>query len=166
MSAEHKIIAQGLVNYCAACDKHWALSERIDCPLVTGEDETFALDPGPVPRGDDIPIPASLRKDAVKFSKLNSAIPGILDEARDTFMKRNADYGENYKRFGALLIALFPEGGIPPITDAASADRLAALIDCAGKLHRYAHNFETGGHRDSARDLVVYAAMLEEATEL
>jgi hypothetical protein len=41
---------------------------------------------------------------------------------------------------------------------------LDLIVKCLGKLQRYAHNFSNGGHQDSARDLQVYAAMLEEHT--
>lgn len=88
-----------------------------------------------------------------------------LEAATKTFIERNAIYGNNYTRAGALLLALFPEGGIPAITTEEDANRLNLFIACAGKLQRYAHNFAKGGHRDSAHDLIVYAAMLEEATE-
>ncbi len=91
--------------------------------------------------------------------------PELLESAAATFRERNALYGSNYQREGALLLALFPEGGIPAIADAASANRLHVLVACVTKLQRYAHNFHRGGHRDSAHDLVVYAAMLEEFTD-
>lgn len=91
--------------------------------------------------------------------------PDLLEAAAATFRERNAIYGNNYQRFGALLIALFPAEGIPPITTPGAAQRLDYIIMCLGKLQRYAHNFHRGGHQDSARDLTVYAAMLEEFTE-
>jgi hypothetical protein len=34
------------------------------------------------------------------------------------------------------------------------------MTHIVSKLHRYALNFETGGHQDSLKDLAVYAAML------
>jgi hypothetical protein len=101
--------------------------------------------------------------DAILVKKLTA--PDLLDAAAATFRERNAVYGNNYQRMGALLLALFPEGGVPPVTTEADANRLNLMIDCLGKLQRYAHNFARGGHRDSAHDLCVYAAMLEEATQ-
>ena len=89
----------------------------------------------------------------------------ILEAGAATFRERNAIYGDNYRRIGALLLALFPEGGIPAITKEEDANRLNLLIDCLGKIQRYAYNFTRGGHRDSAHDLMVYAAMLEELTQ-
>lgn len=175
MSAqEHKITSIGLGRVgCVLCNTSWdevagepAPAECVHRSMQHGEDETgeetHAMDQSELsPPLVDI-IPNFLRK-GVALSN-SSAIPVILDEARDTFRDRNAAYGASYKRYGALLLALFPEGGIPAITTEEDANRLAALMDCAGKLHRYANNFANGGHKDSARDLIVYAAMLEEAT--
>lgn len=91
--------------------------------------------------------------------------PDFLEAAARTFRERNAIYGNNYQRFGELLLALFPEGGIPAVRTPDDAQRLDYIIMCLGKLQRYAHNFSKGGHRDSAHDLMVYAAMLEEFTK-
>lgn len=88
----------------------------------------------------------------------------ILEESAALFRERNALYGSNYQRQGALLLALFPEGGIPEITTEEDANRLHVFVACVTKLQRYAHNWKQGGHLDSARDLIVYAAMLEEFT--
>jgi len=88
-----------------------------------------------------------------------------LEAALDLYRERNAVYKDNYKCMGRLLLALFPEGGVPAITSEEDANRLNIIIDCLGKLQRYAFQFAEGGHRDSARDLIVYAAMLEEVTK-
>lgn len=87
-----------------------------------------------------------------------------IRHASETFQERNLEYGANYLRMGPLLLALFP-GRIPEVKTPEEANRLNLIIDCAGKLQRYAHAFDRGGHRDSARDLIVYAAMLESVTE-
>lgn len=88
----------------------------------------------------------------------------ILDEGASTYRQRNKIYGDNYKRMGTLMLALFPDGAVPPCETEEDANRLNLLIDCLGKLQRYAYNFHVGGHKDSAHDLMVYAAMLEEMT--
>jgi hypothetical protein len=93
------------------------------------------------------------------------SVPERLRNAAATYEERNRIYGDNYKRMGALLLALFPEGQIPEVRTADDATRLNLLIDCLGKLQRYAYNFADGGHFDSAHDLCVYAAMLEEMTD-
>lgn len=173
----HKVTNIGLGRVgCVLCNSSWdevagelAPAECVHRSMQHGDDETYSL--GDTTHDMDtselLPhtesIPNFLRKENAVMGD-QSAIPVILDEARDTFRDRNAAYGASYKRYGALLLALFPEGGIPAITTEEDANRLAALMDCAGKLHRYANNFANGGHKDSAHDLIVYAAMLEEAT--
>lgn len=88
----------------------------------------------------------------------------ILQQAAETFKSRNAVYADNYKETGAALLALFPGKRLPAVTTAEQANRLCLVIACLSKLSRYTHTFEQGGHKDSARDLAVYAAMLEEET--
>lgn len=89
----------------------------------------------------------------------------LLAQGAVTYAERNKLYKDNYKAFGKLLLALFPNGTLPAITKVEDASRLNLILDCLCKLQRYAYNFETGGHKDSAHDLMVYAAMLEESTE-
>lgn len=88
-----------------------------------------------------------------------------LDRAAETFRERNATYGSGYQRFGALLTALLPEDGLPPLKTPRELARLNFVIMCLAKLQRYANHLGRGGHGDSARDLQVYASMLEEHTE-
>lgn len=88
----------------------------------------------------------------------------ILQAAASTFLAKNAEYGDNYLRFPRALLALFPGGKIPEISTEADASRLQLLIQILNKMTRYAETFSVGGHRDSARDIIVYAAMLEEQT--
>lgn len=90
--------------------------------------------------------------------------PEILEEAAQTYRERNKLYADNYKQFGELLLWLFPGGRIPPIGSVQEANRLNLIINCLCKLQRYAYQFKQGGHKDSAHDLIVYAAMLEEMT--
>jgi len=91
--------------------------------------------------------------------------PNLLRAAAALFEQRNAQYGDTYRRYGSLLVSLFPAGGVPPITTPEEAIRLNLIMMCLAKLQRYAHNFEDGGHLDSVRDLQVYGAMLEENTK-
>jgi hypothetical protein len=93
-----------------------------------------------------------------------SGVALALRRAEALFIARNDIYGSAYKRGGEVMMALFPPGGIPAITKPEDALRLRLIQMCASKLQRYAHSFARGGHVDSARDLVVFAAMLEEAT--
>jgi hypothetical protein len=86
-----------------------------------------------------------------------------LARGAETFCERNALYGNNYKRFGLVMRALFPDG--LPVASVDEWNRLGILIQCVSKLTRYIENLDDGGHRDSAHDLMVYAAMLEELTD-
>lgn len=161
MIHELENIERGRVG-CQACDASWGVDEQITCPASLSAEQERDARGGIGFDATPDPIPNFLKKGKAAYT---SEIPELLDAAHNLFLSRNAEYGESYKRFGALLLALFPEGGIPPITTVEDADRLSALLDCISKLHRYAHSFSRGGHRDSARDLIVYAAMLEEATK-
>lgn len=88
--------------------------------------------------------------------------PEILAAAGEAFAEKNNLYGGNYKHFGQTMVSLFPQG----LTLETEADwnRLGVFVHCVTKLSRYAANLQTDGHRDSAHDLMVYAAMLEELT--
>ncbi len=91
--------------------------------------------------------------------------PDILKKAEQTFRQRSAIYGDNYKRFGRAFLSIFPDGRIPEIVDSKDMDRLQLLMQMLNKMTRYAENLTKGGHADSARDICVYAAMLEEMTD-
>ena len=77
-----------------------------------------------------------------------------------TYRERNALYKDNYKRFGDLMMALFPEGLTVKTRD--EWNRICIFMMISSKLTRYAANFEKGGHEDSIHDAGVYSAMLEE----
>jgi hypothetical protein len=89
--------------------------------------------------------------------------PDFLDEAAGLFSKRNAAYGASYRTTGPALLALFG-GKIPEITTPEAAQHLYLMVMCLIKMKRYAQNI-VEGHVDSAEDLMVYAAMLREATK-
>ena len=88
----------------------------------------------------------------------------LLLEGAVLFEERNFLYKDNYHNFGKLLLLLFRNQTIPQIKSSGDAARLNVMINCLCKLQRYGYNFDTGGHEDSAKDLKVYAAMLEEIT--
>ena len=88
----------------------------------------------------------------------------ILAEGAKTFAERNVVYGNNYLEFGFAICFLFPKG-LPPYLKPQDWNRLGLLVQCVSKLSRYCNQFEQGGHKDSAHDLMVYAAMLQEITE-
>ena len=89
----------------------------------------------------------------------------ILNAGAETFKDRHRLYGDNYKRFGNILTHLFPNG--VDVTNPDIANKLNLLIQITGKVTRYAEGLSNGnkGHKDSAHDIMVYAAMLEELTD-
>lgn len=92
------------------------------------------------------------------------SVPELMAEAAKTFRQRNALYGDSYKHFHEHMMTLFPEGLTLKTADEWS--RFGILFYAIGKLVRYANNFSTGGHVDSAHDLGVYAFMLEELSRI
>ena len=91
--------------------------------------------------------------------------PDFLEDGAATFRERNAIYGDTYLEFGRMCAAIFPEGIRVEPGDVAGFNRLGVLVQAIGKIARYGANFSKGGHQDSAHDLMVYAAMLEEVTK-
>lgn len=91
------------------------------------------------------------------------SVPERLRSAADTYEQRNKLYGDNYKHFGDVMMALLPAGVKLETKD--DWNRFGVFFHVVGKVTRYAANINSGGHQDSAHDLVVYAAMLEELTE-
>lgn len=94
----------------------------------------------------------------------NKFVPEQLRKAAAIYEERNALYGDNYRRFGQVWVALFPDGisttsSHDPVGD---CNRLGILVQVVSKLTRYCQNFNAGGHIDSLDDLIVYAAMLQE----
>ena len=81
-----------------------------------------------------------------------------MADAMDTFVERGKVYGEAYKQFGPIMMALFPNGIV--LKSADDWNRYSCLHMEVAKLARYCQNFSTG-HIDSQHDLCVYAAMLE-----
>ena len=88
-----------------------------------------------------------------------SSVPDILNDAAELFKSRNAEYGNAYKNHPSLMFAML--GNIELKTEE-DYNRYEAITSIVGKLNRYCKNFNNGGHKDSADDLVVYAAMLAE----
>lgn len=86
----------------------------------------------------------------------------ILEEAMITFAEKNEEYGDSYSQYGKILEGFFPNGII--LNGEKELHMFANFVMCTCKLNRFAQNINKGGHLDSAHDLVVYAAMLEEKT--
>ena len=91
------------------------------------------------------------------------SVPELLRDCAQTYEERNRVYGDNYKKFGHVMAAIFPNG--LRLETADEHNRFGVFVQCLSKLTRYAESIERGGHPDSAHDLSVYAAMLEELTD-
>jgi hypothetical protein len=88
-------------------------------------------------------------------------VPQILHDMAETFRERDAQYGQTYLRFGGVCAAAFPRG--IQLDGADQFARFGVVVQCFGKLLRYVA--QPNGHKDSAHDLAVYAAILESLTE-
>ena len=94
-------------------------------------------------------------------------IPPVYEALRSLgslYEARNELYGGNYKKFGALMVALdnFCPQGIAGGDCPDTWNRIGLLVQIASKLSRYCAQFNEGGHPDSLDDLSVYAQMLQE----
>jgi hypothetical protein len=97
------------------------------------------------------------------YEELPEDVPQILRSAAATFEQRNKLYGDSYLVYGEVMEALFPEGVTLATID--DWNRFGILSMIVSKLTRYSANMKDGGHKDSAHDMAVYAAMLEEQTK-
>lgn len=95
-----------------------------------------------------------------EMAEMNAA--DLLVQMAATYRERNALYGNNYKEFGLIMEAIFPNEILLSTPD--DFNRFALLVQIVAKVTRYAKNFHSGGHIDSIHDVGVYAAMLEELT--
>ena len=94
---------------------------------------------------------------------MTETVPEILRSGAETYEDRQKVYGANYKHFGTMMAGFFPNGLSIDADDEESFNRLGLVLNCITKLARYCHDIKTG-HRDSAHDLMVFAAMLKEVT--
>lgn len=81
----------------------------------------------------------------------------ILEKAGSTFRTRNAVYADNYKKVGAVMKALFPQGVLIETEQDHNFYHLFELMIV--KLTRFVNSGLT--HSDSIHDMAVYAAMCE-----
>ena len=91
------------------------------------------------------------------------SVPDRLRAAADLFEERNRQYGSNYKNFGAVMAAMYPDG--LTVKSADEWTRLILQVHRVTKETRYACNFGRGGHADSLEDMAVYAIMAAEIDE-
>lgn len=81
----------------------------------------------------------------------------ILDSAAKTFRERNAVYKDNFKKVGAVMAALFPDGVQLHTEEDHNTYHLFELLIV--KLTRFVNSGLR--HEDSIHDIAVYAAMIE-----
>ena len=92
-------------------------------------------------------------EEATKITEMLNSLGIIYEE-------RNKVYGDNYKKFGHIMVAMFPNGlTIKSIRD---FNRLGVFIQIVSKISRYAVKFPESSHGDSLDDLSVYSQMLRE----
>ncbi len=82
----------------------------------------------------------------------------ILLAAGQTFIEKNKEYGDNWRKVGPVMNGLFPEG--LTLKDEDDFNRFHILMLLVVKLTRYTTNWGKG-HQDSLRDSAVYCSMLE-----
>ena len=87
-------------------------------------------------------------------------VPESLTELGRLYQERGAVYGDDYKRHGAVMAALFPQGVF--LQTPKDFNRFALFVHIMTKVGRYSKTFVQGGHPDSLNDLAVYATMLNE----
>jgi hypothetical protein len=81
----------------------------------------------------------------------------MLNRMAELYAERNAVYKDNYKKVGAVMVAMFPEGKVLKTAEDFNKWHLFELAIV--KLTRYANQYEEG-HMDSLEDLIVYMAMV------
>lgn len=84
----------------------------------------------------------------------------ILAAGAKTLAAKRAVYGDNWRRAGNALQALFPNGVAMRTADDHARFHILSLI--VVKLSRYAVAYDRGErHQDSTHDGMIYNAMLE-----
>jgi len=89
---------------------------------------------------------------------MNTEPADILMNCSNTFKIKSQEYGDGYVFFGKLVKGMFPEG--ITLTTEKDFTRWGIFHHMMSKMHRYAQNFQKGGHEDSLIDLSIYSAML------
>lgn len=85
-------------------------------------------------------------------------VPERLAAAAELFRDRDATYGSNFRSFGPVVEAMFPNG--LTLKTARDWNRFGILLQVITKLSRYVASFHKGGHADSLADITNYAAIL------
>lgn len=101
---------------------------------------------------------------ATNHSEEEKTAADHLKEGAETYRQRQEEYGKSYETFGDVMCALLPEGLRIEAGNRDGFVRLGVFVQIISKLTRYTGAARRGGHKDSAHDLMVYAAILEEVT--
>jgi hypothetical protein len=102
----------------------------------------------------------------MELSEIEKTLKGGIETLMGRRMQYGDKYGDVYKQFGPVMMALFPQGIHIDTNDMAitSATKLGVIVQIVTKLMRYCASLDEGGHKDSAHDLMNYSAMLESIT--
>lgn len=94
----------------------------------------------------------------MKTDELKSPAQILVDGA-ETYAIKSEEYGESFRCFTRVMVALFPEG--VTIRTYEEWMRIQFFLLKVVKLTRYVQHINSGGHHDSIHDDMVYSAMLE-----
>ena len=98
------------------------------------------------------------------FTTIDARVTEILHDAAQLYATRTAEYAGAWLDGGEVLRACLDAAFQTTMTEAAGVQTYL-VAHLASKLSRFAARLPTGGHIDSARDMVVYAAMLQAISE-
>lgn len=89
-------------------------------------------------------------------------VPERLQRLGGLFASRNAEYKNNYRKFGGIVHQIT---GPVKLETADDFNRFALFVQVVAKITRYGHNFANRGHADSLDDCSVYSQMLAEVDD-
>ena len=114
--------------------------------------------------GELVDYDRRLEINATLIQNTSTPVDVSLKRLATVYLERNSLYGDNYKKFGKLMLALqdFVPGGSFPTETENDWNRLGILVMIASKLSRYCASYTAGGHEDSLDDASVYEQMLNE----
>lgn len=88
----------------------------------------------------------------------------VLRECADLFDTRSIQYPRNnWEIVGNIMNILVPEG--IELKTENDHERYHIFTWLIGKICRYSQNYNNGGHEDSLKDAIVYAAILKSIDE-
>jgi hypothetical protein len=88
------------------------------------------------------------------------SVPERLAKLGDIYRERNKVYKDTDKKFGRIMVAMFPDG--LSLKTEEDFSRVGLYLHVVDKVSRYGSQFSAGGHQDSLNDTSVYSQMLQE----